>query len=165
MVENFTKKLTVKSEDRVLKCSVYNPRSVRNKTMKNNSAILSSQSQFITITESWIQIIENDDFIIKDCLAESFVPLSFLREFSTGGGILHIHRKDIYISVIQNQCSHDFEIDTCRVFSLNYPIIFICCYRPPSGKVQLFLEEIHDLLVNFSFEYIRCCGDFNIHVN
>ena len=97
-------------------------------------------------------------------MPESFVPLSFPGEFLTGG-ILHIHRKGITISVIQNQCNHDFEIDTCRVFSLKYPISFICCYRPPSGKVQLFLEEIHDLPVNFSSEYILCFGDFNIHVN
>ena len=66
---------------------------------------------------------------------------------------------------IQNLCNQDFEIVTCRVLSLNYPIIFICCYRPPSGNLQLFLEEFHGLLVKFSSEYILCCGDFNIHVN
>ena len=77
-------------------------------------------------------------------LPEKYIPLSFPREFSTGGGILLIHRKDISISVIQNLCNQDFEIDTCRVLSLNYPIIFICCYRPPSGNLQLFLEEFHE---------------------
>ena len=78
---------------------------------------------------------------------------------------LLLHRKDISISVIQNLCNQDFEIVTCRVLSLNYPINFICCYRPPSGNLQLFLEEFHGLLVKFSSEYILCCGDFNIHVN
>ena len=48
---------------------------------------------------------------------------------------------------------------------MNYPFIFICCYRPPSGNLQLFLEEFHGLLVKLSSEYILCCGDFNTHVN
>ena len=133
--------------------------------MEINSAILSSQSQLITITESWIQTNENDDFLIKECLPENYIPLSFPREFSTGGGILLIHRKSFSISVIQNLCNQDFEIGTRRILSLNYPIIFICCYRPPSGNLQLFLGEFHGLLVKFSSEYIMCCGDFNIHVN
>ena len=85
-----------------LKCSVYNARSVRNKTMEINYAILPSQSQLITITESWIQTNENDDFFINEGLPENCFPLSFLREFSTGGGIPLIHRKDISIPVIQN---------------------------------------------------------------
>ena len=89
--------------------------------------ILSSQSQLITITEKWIQTNENDDFLMKKCLPENYIPLSILREFSTGGGILLIQRKDISISVIQSLCNQDFEIVTCRVLSLNYPIIFICC--------------------------------------
>ena len=42
--------------------------------------------------------------------------------------------------------------------------LFICCYRPPSGNLQLFREEFLDLLVTLSSEYI-CCGDFNTHVN
>ena len=50
---------------------------VRNKTMEINSAILSSQSQLITITESWIHTNENDDFLIKECLPENYIPLSF----------------------------------------------------------------------------------------
>ena len=132
--------------------------------MEINSAILSSQSQLNAITESWIQTNENDDILILELLPENFIPLSFPREFSTGGGILLIHRKDISTSVIQNLCNQDFEIVNCRVLSLNYPIIFICCYRPPSGNLQLFLEEFHGLLVKFSPEYILCCGDFNIHV-
>ena len=65
----------------------------------------------------------------------------------------------------RNLCNQDFEIVTCRVLSLNYPIIFICCYRPPSGNSQLFLEEFYGLLVKFSSEYILFRGDFNIHVN
>ena len=133
--------------------------------MEINFTILSSQSQLITNTESWIQTNENVDFPIKECLHEKYIPLSFPREFSTGGGILLIHRKDMFISVIQNLCNQDFETVTCRVLSLNPPIIFICCYRPPSGNLQLFLEEFPDLLVNFSSEYILCYGDFNIHVN
>ena len=138
---------------------------MRNKTMEINSAILSSQSQLITNTESWIQTSENDDFLIKECLPENYIPLSFPREFLTDGGILFIHRKDISISVIQNLCNQDFESVTCRVLSLTYPIFFICCYRPISGNLQLFLEEFHGLLVKFSSEYILCCGDFKIHVN
>ena len=86
---------------------------------------------------------------MKECLPENHVPLSFPREFSTGGGILLIHRKDISISVIRTLCNKDFEIVTCRVLSLKYPITFICSYRPPSGNLQLFLEKFHDLLVNF----------------
>ena len=122
-------------------------------------------SQLITITESWIQTNENDDFLINECLPENDIPLSFPREFSTGGGILLIHRKDISISVIENLCNKDFETVTCRVLSLNYPILFISCYRPSFGNFQLFLEEFHGLLVKFSSEYILCCGYFNIHVN
>ena len=64
--------------------------------MEINSAFLSSQSQLITITESWIQTNENNDFLIKECLPENYILLSFPREFSTGGGILLIHRKDIF---------------------------------------------------------------------
>ena len=41
-------------------------------------------------------------------------------------------------------------------FSYIDPILFICCYRPPSGNFQLFLEEFHDLLVKFS-----SCVHFN----
>ena len=92
-------------------------------------------------------------------------PPNFNKERNIAGGILLIHRKDVSISVIQNLCNQDFEIVTCRVLSLNYPIIFIFCYRPPSGNLQLFLEEFHGLLVKFSSECILCCGDFNIHVN
>ena len=54
---------------------------------------------------------------------------------------------------------------TSGVLSLSNPIIFICCYRPPSGDLQLFLKEFHDLLVKILSEYILCCGDFNVHVN
>ena len=122
-------------------------------------------SQLITNTESWIQTNENDDFLIKQCLPDKYIPLSFPREFSTGGGILLIHRKNVSISVNQNLCNQDSEIVTCRVLSLNYLIILFCSYRPPSGNLQLFLEEFHGLLVKFSSEYILCCGDFNIHVN
>ena len=69
--------------------------------MEINSALLSCQSQLTTITESWIQTNENDDFLIKKCLPEIYIPLSFSREFSIGGGILLIHRKEISISVIK----------------------------------------------------------------
>ena len=81
--------------------------------MEITSAILSSQSQLITITESWIQTNENDDFFIEEYLPESYIPLPFPREFPTGGGILVIQRKDISISVIQNLCNQDFETVTC----------------------------------------------------
>ena len=36
-------------------------------------------SQLITITESWIQTNENDDFLINECLPENYIPLSFPR--------------------------------------------------------------------------------------
>ena len=49
--------------------------------MEINSAILSSQLQLITITESWIQTNESDDFLKKNvCLEFIFhcpFPVSF----------------------------------------------------------------------------------------
>ena len=110
--------------------------------MEINSAILTSQSQLITFTESWIQTNENHDFLMKECLPENYIPLSFPREISTGGGILLIHRKDISISVIQNLCNQDFEIVTCRVLSLNYPIIF-------SAAIVHFLETCNSFFKCF----------------
>ena len=85
------------------------------------TAILSSQSQLITTTENWIQTNENDEFLIKVSLPESYIPLTFPREFSTGGGILLIPKKDISISVFQTLCNQNFELVTCRVLSLTYP--------------------------------------------
>ena len=105
------------------------------------------------------------DDLFNNLVRFRYFKIAMSADISTGGGILLIHRKDISISVIQNPCNQDFEIVTCRVLSLNYLIIFICCYRPPSGNLKLFLEEFHGLLVKFSSEYILCCGDFNIHVN
>ena len=76
------------------------------------------------------------------------------REYSTGGGNLLIHINDISILVIQKLCNHDFEIVTCSVVSLNYHIYFFCCCRPPSGNLQLFLEEFGDFLVKFLFDTV-----------
>ena len=96
-LKTLPKNLQSEVKPEFLTSSVYNARSVRNKTVEINSALLSSQSHVITFTESWIQTNENTDFLIKEYLPESYIPWTFSREFSTGDGILHIERIFLFL--------------------------------------------------------------------
>ena len=96
-LKTLPKNLESKVKPEFLKCLVYNARLVRNKTVEINSAILSSQSHVITFAESWIQTNENNYFLIKEYLNESYIPWTFSREFSTGYGVLHIERIFLFL--------------------------------------------------------------------
>lgn len=46
--------------------------------------------------------------------------------------------------------------------------LLLNCYQPPSGKVEVFIDHLHDILDSFSHldEYeIFLCGDLNIPYN
>lgn len=47
-------------------------------------------------------------------------------------------------------------------------MVLLDCCRPPSGKIEIFVDDIHDILDNIpqidEFE-LYICGDFNIPYN
>lgn len=111
-------------------------------------------------------------------LTEINLPSDFINQFSlpgyrefflsrpcrTGGGIA-IFVKDSWETSNINITFIHAECLAMNIFNSTYSLTVIACYRPPSERVSLFLEELRTFLAGLqATEHICMLGDFNIDI-
>ena len=147
-----------KSND-MLKIINYNIRSFQ----KNSDVFLplmhASEPHVLILTETWFS--ENYQADIPN-----FNSHHVVRSTRPSGGASIYVNKDLPSRKIQNLCYVNDTIEVCvvEVIINKEPIIMIGVYRPHSGTIEDFTNELEILLQNRIVRNKRCCmaGDFNI---
>ena len=134
--------------------------------------LLNNHIDVALIQETWLR--KCDSSILKEIKEYGFNIITYRKSLSVewGGGVAAIYRKDLKVSHIR--CDNNFrtfEHVTCKVLTMEQPLLLICVYRrgySVSNKftVNDFISEFSTLLddVCDSVSSILITGDFNIHV-
>ena len=87
-----------------------------------------------------------------------------------GSGLVIFLREDfVNASIITelSMISTDFEVLCVEINLRGERILVLCCYRPPSGNFELFIDLLNDLLARCNDKKNKKCyilGDFNVNI-
>lgn len=118
---------------------------------------------FKSLVDVWVLTETN---LPKDLISQFSLPgyreFIFVRPCRTGGGI-SIFVKDSWEALKLNFTFNHAECLALNIFNSRYSLTVVACYRPPSERVSLFLEELRASLTGLqATEHICLLGDFNI---
>ena len=79
------------------------------------------------------------------------------------GGVLVAVQQNIKPILVARKISHHLEYITVQVNYRNEPLIIVSLYRPPGGSINMFLQEMEDILNQINPKNNACIivGDFN----
>ncbi|KAK6168639.1 hypothetical protein SNE40_019831 [Patella caerulea] len=156
-----------------LNFTLWNARSMGNKTSSICDSILQNSTDIFLLTESWVTD-DNRDFIdadFKSSLA-AFDVHHVPRNRRKGGGLAILTRKNLKIHINKTTAYRSFELMDINIHVRNEIIHVLLIYRPPySDKhnftVNYFLSEFSTLLesVILTPGRVVITGDFNIHID
>lgn len=115
------------------------------------------QPDIIAVVETW----KNDNI---DYTIENYNEYAIYRTKSKGGGISIFTKIGTTTELIDKETVIEEELE---LLSINFDNIKVhTLYRPPSSKVDTFLNNIkHNLITNHTNEEIIILGDFNIDID
>ena len=159
----------------LIKISLWNARSMVNKTSSISDSIASNNIDAFFITESWIE--KNKSTITNSDLLSSLQGFNIHhvpRANRKGGGICSIVRDNIKVKVNPTSLAKSYEImDVSLQVATNSDIFnLITIYRPPQSQVNKssvadFLDEFAILLETLITRtgQLIIIGDLNIHLD
>lgn len=148
-------------------CSVLhiNVRSLLNKVDELHLILENYKTDILCISEHWLS---SED--LSNIKIDNFKIMSaFCRDKGEHGGVAIFSNNQIELKSVD--CS-EFCIprhaEFCCVELLNKKSLIITTYRSSSsGNIQIFLEQIHNLIYSFSkkYRYISILGDLNLDID
>lgn len=150
------------NEMTTIQMAVLNTRSLANKSFVLNDFFLSSERDFLFLTETWIRPGESvslSEFLPPEC---AFV--STPRTSGRGGGLVTVFKKKFRVRQLPSAIFSSFEVQLLELVGSS-PTLCAVVYRPPKFNKD-FICEFADFLGNLFVRYdcILITGDFNIHV-
>ena len=154
-----------------LKASLWNARSLKNKTMVVNEYKNEHNLDILFFTESWLK--PDDQMEIGEIEnAGEFKFLTIPRSDRKGGGVGCLHKTSLDVKMLNTSNLSTFEHMALQIKTKHVNMTVIVIYRPePSPKhpykMADFFLELTNLLAHFSAKggELLVLGDFNFHVN
>ena len=159
--------------NRPIKCGLQNLQSVCNKTVAIRELINERSLDILVICETWLKINDKANMAtISEMLPNThrFFHVPRPREYADGrayGGV-GIFLSKAFTQIKQHTGAFgNFEYLNIDFNHKQEKIKFIVIYRPPSGVVNDFLDDLQLLMDSLVGETrkIYICGDFNLHVD
>ena len=139
---------------------VGNVRSVNNKLDLLLITLHNYRPSIVVLTETWLTE-ETTDFL----LAPGYRHFHITREGKRGGGVSILVNSDIGASELASTITIDFEILHVLIkTSSSFAFHLIGIYRPPQGKVENCIVQLHETLseiFNSSSNTVMVTGDVN----
>ena len=119
----------------------------------------------IGLAETNINAVNKDCYQISDDY--SSVYQSKIEGKSKGSGVgLYVHNQYNFSTQDNlNTCHNDIESLFIRITNLDEPVTVGVIYRPPSGDVKNFKNELQSLLSKLPDKNVYILGDFNINLH
>ena len=159
--------------NRPIRCGLQNLQSVRNKTVAIRELINDRSLDIFVICETWLKMNEKaNKSTISEMLPNThkFFHVPRPKEYTDGrayGGV-GIFLSKAFTQIKQHTGAFgNFEYLNIDFNHKQEKIKFIVIYRPPSGVVKDFLDDLQLLMDSLVGETrkIYICGDFNLHVD
>ena len=143
--------------------SLFNVRSLSNKTFILNDFISSENLDFMFLTETWLQYADCSQLV--ELCPPHYECFNQPRVSGRGGGLVCVYKKNFKCNLLHFNGFSSFEALTFKLAG-SYPILFALIYRPPKS-VSGFLAEFSEFLSSIILNYDRVvlCGDFNLHID
>lgn len=149
-------------EEMTLRLSLFNARSLANKTSVLNDFFTSCELDFMLLMETWLHVGESTPF--SELLPPDCLFFNSPRSTGRGGGLATVFKSNFQCRQAQSDSSSSFELQTF-VINLNFPVLCALICRPPQFNkdfIQDFSDFVAGLILNY--DYFLIAGDFNIHV-
>lgn len=150
-----------------MRCGLFNPRSVRNKSTALNELTLDNSLDILLLCETWLGH-DDDDAVISDLCPDGYTFSHRPRKSQKIGGGVGILYKSTYKSeLIDSNRYNSFELIESNLQICDKQVYVAVIYRPdPHGcNFRNFLLDFEQYIVNISVNkrYILIGGDFNLH--
>ncbi|CAL9708038.1 unnamed protein product [Knipowitschia caucasica] len=151
------------SQQKPLKLSLLNTRSLNNKSHILNEFITDTQLDLLCITETWQKPL--DYFSLNQATPQGFSYIDQPRTSGRGGGIAAIHRQSLKLKPLPIPAILSFEQLSFKLLSPS-PLVISIIYRPPKPNPS-FLSELSEFITHLCTvsSSILLLGDFNIHID
>lgn len=139
-----------------------NVQSLSNKIDNLEDVLGSEDIDILCLTEHWLQNRSVNDLKIEGY----FLTSNFSRSKNKHGGSLilvkNVYRDSIKSCGVAEDSSVELHSEICSI-GVN-DVCIICCYRPPSGDVNLFFNSLNACFAKAlrGFKYVVFTGDLNI---
>ncbi|HBK72410.1 MAG TPA: hypothetical protein DDZ39_12280 [Flavobacteriaceae bacterium] len=167
-VSNFSKYCAFnKINDFKILIGLQNIRSLNNKGLEIKELINEVKFNIFCVTETWITG-SNNDHIIAEAFPNNYKFYHKQRKSGKGGGVGIAIDTKLKIKIIENNYDFSsFEYIEGLITGINKSLRIVVIYRPPSYKINDFLNEFYQYLEILSEKNgkLILLGDFNIHVD
>ncbi|KAK0142789.1 hypothetical protein N1851_019280 [Merluccius polli] len=147
-------------EATTLRMSLFNVRSLSNKTFILNDFISSENLDLMFLTETWLQGADCNQLV--ELCPPHYECFNQPRVSGRGGGLVCVYKKSFKCHLLHFNGFSSFEALTFKLAG-SYPILFALIYRPPKFASSFLAEFLSSLVLNF--DRVVLCGDFNLHVD
>ena len=151
-----------------VKLGIVNARSICNKTEVFTDYVTEVNMDLIAINETWLNIGEKDNKLIKDLTPAYYTFVHLPRKRRRGGGVGLVYRSSIKVNRRDNM--KYFEFMDVDVSSYGHSIRLVIIYRPPPSKKNkhsyaAFLVAFTGFIAHYALMTTRFAivGDFNIY--
>ena len=124
----------------------------------------------IAIVETWLNIVEKDNKVIKDLTPADYKFVHLPRKSRRGGGVGLVYRSSFKVVVNRRDDMKSFEYLDVDISSSGNSTKLVIIYRPPTSKKNKhsyddFLVEFTGFIEHYALMTTRFAivGDFNIH--
>ena len=151
-----------------LSMTLFNARSVRNKTATLYDKVVSDNIDLLAITETWLTQ-DRDDPIICQLTPEGYKFHNVPRQSQTrGGGVGLLYKSNIGMKFMSQEYK-TFENISCTLTSGDCSFMLLIIYRPPShpgNSNSDFIDELDSVLTDLSSssKELIVMGDLNLHM-
>ena len=153
-----------------VKLGIVNARSICNKTDVFTDYVTEVNMDLIAITETWLNIGEKDNRVIKHLTHADYKFVHLPRKSRRGGGVGLVYRSSFKVVVNRRDDMKSFEFMDVDVSSSGNSMKLVITYRPPPSKKNEhsyadFLVEFTGFIEHYALMTTRFAivGDFNIH--
>ena len=136
-------------EATTLRMSLFNVRSLSNKTFILNDFISSENLDLMFLTETWLQGADCNQLV--ELCPPHYECFNQPRVSGRGGGLVCVYKKSFKCHLLHFNGFSSFEALTFKLAG-SYPILFALIYRPPksaSSFLAEFPEFLSSLVLNF----------------
>ena len=157
--------IETKPTTHLVKFSLLNAQSARNKANILNEYIVNDKINIAAITETWFT--PDDEQLSNDLTPKGYDIFHATRDGRRGGGVALIAESRFKPSSIPTQTFASFVSISVKLSMKKAPLLVTTLYRPPEKPMGTFLSDFQTFLEEM-LEFrgdILISGDFNIHID
>ena len=156
------------NQEKLLKVSLINARSICNKAAVIKDYIIEENLDILTITETWLGNTNN--LAVGEIAPPGFSVIHKPRLTGKGGGVGIVHRDSIECLLEDYEPGDSFEAMTVKITCQSYSYRLTVIYRPPPSQrnrktANMFLDDFDEFLSRLiqNKSKLVLVGDLNVH--